>query len=99
MTRLDLNPEEKTLLHRFARGSDDQLSSVVFYCAVLAPPIAFAMYGLIRKDPVALFVAFGALLCLVVWRIWSEQSSSSCFNSLIKKVSEFEASQGKDSGA
>ncbi len=95
MTRLDLNPEEKALLHRFVRGPGDELSSAVFYCAVLAPPIAFAIYGLIRRDPVALFVAFGSLLCLVVWRVWTEHSSSRCFNSLMKKISEFEASQDK----
>jgi|CXWL01.1.fsa_nt_gi hypothetical protein len=98
MSRLDLSPEERALLARYARGADEGASLLFFYVVVLIPPIAFSVYGLIRRDPIALVVAFGSLLCLVIWRVWSDFGSGRVFNSLMKKVSEFEASQNNVGG-
>lgn len=85
MSSLDLTDEERALITQAAAGHGTLMNGV-FYFSILAPPVVFAAYGLIKKDYVALFVAFASLLLLVSWRLVADASVNRVFRELAKKI-------------
>jgi len=61
-------------------------SSVLFFICVLCAPVAFAVYGFLNEDSVALLVAFGGLLVFVIWLISTIISSANILNSACEKI-------------
>lgn len=80
-------PEEENLLRLFATDKGN-LDRLWFYVAVLAAPVAMAIYGLLRRDYLALAVAFFGLLVLVAWSIARELSHVAQFRSVSQKLVE-----------
>jgi hypothetical protein len=78
-------PDEEALIRLGAkgRGIADRLW---FYAAVLVGPLLMALYGLVRRDYLALAVAFFALFALVVWSILREQRYAAHYLSMFRKL-------------
>jgi len=72
-----LTTEEKRVVRQFLVQKRSRLDAVFEYGICIAPSLAFAIYGIWRADLIAILVAYGALLTVVVLylskaRRWSE---------------------------
>ena len=78
-------PDEEALIRLGAkdRGNADRLW---FYAAVLVAPLLMALYGLMRKDYIALAVAFFALFIMVGWWIARERKYAAEYRSMFRKL-------------
>ncbi len=65
-----------------------------YYASFVLPMLAFCVYGLIRRDFVAEFIAFLGLLMFLLWRISRDMSRLSLYKSLFRKVVEHERKPG-----
>ena len=93
MPNSNLSPEERELLLYFATARAGS-SRLGFYLSVLAAPIAFAIYGVIQRDFVALAVAFFGLLAFVAWVVSSDRKHAKLLQSIASKIT---ASEGEGS--
>lgn len=84
---MDFTPEERTLIAYLARqqGSPHEWG---FYLAILVPILAFAGYGVLRQDVIALGIAFLALLGLLAWYMRAGGQSSALLASICRKLEQ-----------
>jgi len=61
-----------------------------FYFFILLTPLIFATYGLVNRDPIAVFVAFGGLLIFIIWLVLSLMKNEELLNSVCEKILEQE---------
>ena len=78
-------PAEKRLLVR-RKIADNRDQWGWFF--VLAPFAAFALYGLYRKDVVAVFIAWAGTTGVLCWWWLSAVRSSAVLSSILKKYDE-----------
>jgi hypothetical protein len=83
---LDLTPEERALLQRWRGQSEKAFAYFAYYGAILLPIVAFATYGLLKRDVIALAVAFAGLLLHQIHRIVTDLSRSALYRSLANKI-------------
>jgi len=93
MSDLGLTQLEKNLVAALAHESDSKSSRLGFYAAVLIPALAFAGYGIYKKDLVALGLAFFGLLLFLWWRISQELQHFEPYAGVFKKVAAHERAQ------
>jgi hypothetical protein len=67
------------------------MSWLGFYAAILVPIVVFAIYGLVRRDIVAMGIAFGGLLLYQIWKIATDLSRIAIYRSLMTKMAAREA--------
>ena len=91
MSDVAFTPEERALLMRRSGRSQDMGSRIAFYLAILLPMVAFAIYGLVRRDVVAIAIAFGGILLYQLWTIAYEFARVETYRSLMTKLAEREA--------
>lgn len=87
----DLSSEEIALLHRFA--GERQRSRIGFYLSVLVTPLAFAIYGALNRDVIAMAIAFFGQFVFVVWVVKGDTRQATTLRSIAGKLL---ASVGKD---
>ena len=82
--------EERALVHSWSvRGGRG--SWLAYYAAILVPMVLFAVYGVIKRDVIAVAIAFGGLLLYQLWNIAHDHSRRDIYRSLMMKVAEREA--------
>ena len=88
MSDLELTREERALLAAIAHDRHTVFSRLALTASIIGPCVAFAIYGWVKQDPVALLIAFAGLFGFLFWRTWSELSHLGTFKSVSKKVVE-----------
>jgi hypothetical protein len=88
---LELTPEERGLLLRWRAQSETLLAYLGYYGAILLPMVAFAAYGIIKRDVIALSIAFAGLLIYQLYRIATELSQLALYQSLASKIADVSA--------
>ena len=88
----EFTPEEQRVIHSYTRdrGPKDWIS---FYLAVLAAPIAMAVYGMAQSDVIAMAIAFFGLLVLVAWGVSSAAKDWKALKSICVKLAQTSSSQ------
>jgi hypothetical protein len=92
MSKLNLTREELSLVHSLSLGRGDSATRLGFYASVLVPALAFAGYGWIHGDVLAIGIAFAGLVGFLCWRISRELSLAPIYKSLFSKIAENERS-------
>jgi hypothetical protein len=82
---LDFTPDEQSLISRYAQ-QDSALHRWGFHLAVLLPIAAFAGYGLLRQDLVAMAVAFFSLSGFMLWYIAASARYARVLASICRKL-------------
>jgi len=90
MTSLNLTEDEREYLGLVARDQHGARSRLGFYASALLPMLAFGIYGFVRHDFVAEFIAFAGTLLFTSWRISQEFRRLDVCKSLFRKVAEHE---------
>jgi hypothetical protein len=88
MSDLGLTHEERAYVERLAAASST--SYLAFYAALLLPLLAFAGYGILKRDFIAELIAFGGLCSFVLWRIGHEIARVPLCRSAFRKIVEHE---------
>jgi hypothetical protein len=89
MNRLDFSAEERALLNAWQVRSQTT-ERLGFYATVLAPMAIFAVYGLLKRDVIAEFIAFFGLFLFLLWRLSAENSRARVYRSMMSKIIEHE---------
>jgi hypothetical protein len=92
---LDLTAEEHALLQRWCAQSSSVRVYLGYYGAILLPMIAFAIYGLIKHDAIALSIAFAGLLIYQLYRIATDIDRSGLYQSLFRKIAARELAKSE----
>lgn len=94
---LDLSDDELALLQRWRGQSGSLLAYFGYYGAILLPMVAFAGYGVLMRDVIALAIAFAGLLLYQLQRIFADLSRTHLYQSLATKLAERESRDKKES--
>jgi hypothetical protein len=86
---LKLTPEERAALRRW-RAQYDTPRRLGYYAAILLPMVWFAIYGVIRRDVVAVSIAFAGILLYQLWGVSDYLSRAPLNRSLICKIAQRE---------
>ena len=86
MSDLPLSKDELALLHRLASERTSAFYRHGFDAATVLPVLAFAIFGFVKRDLVALGLAFFGLLALYLWRISAESGMTPIYRSISQKV-------------
>jgi len=86
-----LTVEERALMNSWSGRSQDAFSRLGYYAAILLPLVVFAIYGLAKRDVVAIAIAFGGLLLYQLWNIGHDLSRVAIYRSLMTKMAAREA--------
>ncbi|GHA03225.1 hypothetical protein GCM10008090_10270 [Arenicella chitinivorans] len=62
------------------------LKQVYFYACVLIAPLAFAIYGFINSDVLAMLIAFLGLMVFVAWFLSQSLSGGRLLNVICQKI-------------
>lgn len=81
---IDLSSEEIALLHHFA--GERQRSRIGFYLSVLATPLAFAIYGALNRDVIAMAIAFFGQFAFVVWVLRGDTRQAATLRSIATRL-------------
>jgi hypothetical protein len=92
---LDLTAEEHALLQRWCAQSSSVRLYLGYYGAILLPMIAFAIYGFLKRDAIALSIAFAGLLIYQLYRIATDFDRSGLYRSLFKKLAARELAKSE----
>ena len=87
---LNLTKDERGVFEDMAHDRHSLKSRLGFYGSLLVPLVAFAVYGAIKQDFVALLVAFGGLFLFVLWRPGYEFGRVETYKAACRKVVEHE---------
>jgi hypothetical protein len=91
-----LTPEEQSTITRYLarppRGRADYFSAFAVY---LVPSFLFVLYGLWKRDFVAVALAYLTLLIAIVYIIGYQTRSSGLFYTAIQKLAEHQSDQPK----
>lgn len=98
MSKLGLTPAQRRYVARIASADHRGGQRLAFYTAVLGPLFAFAAFGLIRRDVVALALAFAGLAAFLIWRIAQEMASAPLYLSVFSKIEAFESATAPEPG-
>jgi len=98
MSKLGLTHAERRYVARIASTDPRGGQRVAFYTAVLAPLFAFAAFGIVRRDVVALALAFAGLATFLIWRIAQEIASAPLYFSVFSKIEASESAAPPESG-
>jgi hypothetical protein len=85
---IEFTKEEKVLIHQYAKRGDRHWEALSFYAVILLPLLAFAIFGLVRQDVIAMSIAFFGLFLSALWYIFSQGRPSNLFCSICKKLEE-----------
>lgn len=99
MSKFGLTATERRYVARIAATDHRGGQRVAFYAAVLAPLFGFAAYGMMRRDVVALALAFAGLAAFLFWRIAQEMASAPLYFSVFSKIEAFESAPAPESNA
>jgi hypothetical protein len=81
---IELDAEERALVCRWHTLSVG--SYVAFNIAILMPFLAFATYGFVKDDVIAMSIAVGGLVLYQAWRVATDLSRWSVYRSVFAKV-------------
>lgn len=84
--------EQEIELAKYYSAKQSVTSLFGFYCCCLFVPFAFAVYGLLNRDVIAVFIAFCGLLAFIVWYVVASMKNEAVINSLCTKIVEQEIS-------
>ncbi len=85
---IDFSKEEQYLIQQYAKKGDRRWEALSFYAVILLPLLAFAVYGLVRQDIIAMSFAFFGLFLPVLWYIFTQAQYSKLLHSICKKLEE-----------
>ena len=94
MSDLGLTEEEREYVELIARDKFSATSVLGFYVCVVAPSVAFCIYGLVKRDYVAEFVAFAGLILFFTWYISHQVQRRHVYRSVFRKVAQHERESG-----
>ena len=92
--QLGLTPEEAAFVAYLAHARNGWLQQVGWYTAVTLPSLALAVFGAARHDEASLILAFSVLLAVLLLRIPGQLRSARTFQSVCRKIGEFEHRDG-----
>jgi hypothetical protein len=93
MSSTEFTPEERALMHSWSGRRHAMGSWLAFYAAILMPMVAFAAYGVVKRDVIAVAIAFGGVLLYQLWSIAHDFSRRETYRSLMTKIAEREAAR------
>ena len=82
---MDFTPDERSMISYFAQH-ESPMHRWGFYFATLTPIFAFAGYGLLRQDLVALGMAFFALFGFLLWHLSASRRYAPLLTSICRKL-------------
>jgi hypothetical protein len=80
-----LTRDERELLYSWRRTATP-MSWLGYYIAILVPMTAFALYGIAKRDVVAVGIAFGGLLLYSLWNIASQFGRGESYRRIAAKL-------------
>lgn len=95
---MDFTPEEQSLINYYARGTT-ALEHWGFVLAVLVPVLAFALYGLSRRDLIALGMSFFALLGCFAWYVLTGRRHGVVLASICRRLQQQGGGMGSQPSA
>lgn len=95
---LNLSAEELLLLQRWGDRPDAARAYLGFCTAVFLPLIAFAIYGALKRDSVAVLIGFGGLMLFELWRICTDLPRFRVYRSLAGKIMAAKCSKSESCG-
>jgi hypothetical protein len=94
MSDLELTKEEQDYVMRAAHNSDTAWSYWAYYASFIVPMVVFCLYGLVRCDVIAEFIAFGGLLLFFMVRISRDAKRVGVHKAFFRKVANHERNNG-----
>lgn len=91
-TLIDFTREEKYVINYYLGGQ--YRKRWWFWSCVFVPSTAFALYGLLAFDPVAVFVGWGTAMFFVCWYFGSMKRYSERMTSILEKYENTHAPTG-----
>jgi hypothetical protein len=84
--RFDLTTDEQSLLLRW-QARPNAASAYLWFCAAIFLPLtAFASYGVIKRDFVAVSIGFAGLLLFEIWRVATDLTRFRIYRSIASKI-------------
>jgi hypothetical protein len=96
---LSLTPEEAAYVAYVAHARNVWSQQIGWHASVTLPSLALAIFGIVRHDDAAFIVAFAVLLGAMWLRIPGQLRSGRTFQSVCRKIDEFERRNGAMSAA
>lgn len=90
MSDLELTKEERDYAMRVAHSNYSTSRHWAYCASFVLPMLMFCLYGLLRNDFIAEFIAFFGLLLFLLWRISQETENLRVRKSFFHKVAEHE---------
>jgi hypothetical protein len=92
-----LTSEERLVLHRWSDQCDTPYRRFLgHYAAIFLPMASFAGYGVIRRDWIALLIAFAGLFLYQIWEVSYNVSRAAVHRALLTKLAEREFGEHQD---
>ena len=82
---LDFTPEERAALRRW-HAQYDKPYRFGYYVALLVPMVLFAVYGIVKRDVIAISIAFAGVLIYHTCAIADYVSRAPQYRSLLTKI-------------
>ena len=93
MANDELSPAERELLYLWRR-STPLWHWAAYYIAMLVPLTAFADYGLVQRDVIAMSIAFGGLLLYTLYNAASQIGRGAQYRDVVAKFIAREEARG-----
>lgn len=88
MSEIGFSEEEKRQIALVAKQKASSYAG--YYASVIAPSLAFAVYGIVQRDFVAISIAFASLLIFVCWHLSAQFSHYGTYQSIFQKILKHE---------
>lgn len=89
---IEFSREEKYVINYYLSGQ--YRKGWWFWSCVFVPSTAFALYGLLAFDPIAIFVGWGAAMFFVCWYFSSVRRSAVRMAAILAKYENIHAPTG-----
>jgi hypothetical protein len=89
----ELSPSEREFLYSWRR-STPLWHWIAYYTAILVPLTAFAIYGLVQRDVIAMAIAFGGLLLYTFYNAASQIGRGAQYRDVAARMLAREEARG-----
>jgi len=86
MSEMGFSEEERNFVELLARDRHGVSSRFGFYASVLVPVFFFGVFGVLRRDFMAVAIALVGLFIFVWWRLSTELANLKVHRSVFQKV-------------
>jgi hypothetical protein len=85
MENMRLTPEEKAAVEQYLKDDLSFHRTIILYWPYIIPSAVMAGYGFIKKEYIAVFIAFVLLLAMAFWFLYYSGKAGKNLQSALKK--------------